>query len=95
MSVKEVNEKKEVTTAEFIAFMVCILLWYLDKQFQSNIFDGVDLGNLSDTKAQVLALAASYREVSDDNPNMIIFAGGFIYFFRKTQKMFYTWKTKE
>lgn len=85
--------KREYQTTEFWAVVIGALLWLLDKHTGTNILDILSDGNtITEAKVQVASIAASLREATGSNSNIIIYGALAVYVGRKVEKITSIWK---
>ena len=85
--------KREYKTTEFWAVVIGALLWLLDKHTGTNILDILSDGNtITDAKVQVASIAASLREATGSNSDIIVYGALAVYVGRKVEKITSIWK---
>lgn len=85
--------KREYQTTEFWAVVIGALLWLLDKHTGTNILDILSDGNtITEAKVQVASIAASLREATGTNSDIIVYGALAIYVGRKVEKITSIWK---
>jgi len=85
--------KREWQTTEFWAVVAGAALWLIDKYTGTNILDVLPDGQaLTDAKVQVAAIAASLREATGSDSDVVIYGAMAIYVGRKVEKVVKIWK---
>ena len=85
--------KREYKTTEFWAVVIGALLWLLDKHTGTNILDILSDGNtITEAKVQVASIAASLREATGSNSDIILYGALVVYVVRKVEKITSIWK---
>ena len=85
--------KREWQTTEFWAVVAGAALWLVDKWTGTNILDVLSDGQaLTDAKVQVAAIAASLREATGSDSDIIVYGAVAVYFGRKVEKVVAIWK---
>ena len=85
--------KREYQTTEFWAVVVGAALWIIDKWTGTNILDVLSDGQaLTDAKVQVAAIAASLREATGSDSDIIVYGAVAVYVGRKVEKVIAIWK---
>ena len=85
--------KREYQTTEFWAVVIGALLWLLDKHTGTNILDILSDGNtITEAKVQVASIAASLREATGSNSDIILYGALAVYVGRKVEKITSIWK---
>lgn len=85
--------KREYQTTEFWAVVIGALLWLLDKHTGTNILDILSDGNtITEAKVQVASIAASLREATGSNSDIIVYGALAVYVGRKVEKITSIWK---
>ena len=85
--------KREWQTTEFWAVVAGAALWLLDKWTGTNILDVLSDGQaLTDAKVQVAAIAASLREATGSDSDIIVYGAVAVYVGRKVEKIVGLWK---
>lgn len=85
--------KREYQTTEFWAVVIGALLWLLDKHTGTNILDILSDGNtITEAKIQVASIAASLREATGSNSDIIVYGALAVYVGRKVEKITSIWK---
>ena len=85
--------KREYQTTEFWAVVIGALLWLLDKHIGTNILDILSDGNtITEAKVQVASIAASLREATGSNSDIIVYGALAVYVGRKVEKITSIWK---
>lgn len=79
--------KREYKTTEFWTLVALVIVWLLDRWFGGGIFDQVNLNEITDAKAQVLALAAELRGEEGTGSTILLVAGFIVYAGRKIEKI--------
>ena len=82
--------KREYKTTEFWAVVIGALLWLLDKHTGTNILDILSDGNtITEAKVQVASIAASLREATGSNSDIIVYGALAVYVGRKGRKDYF------
>lgn len=81
------GQEREFSRTEFIALVLSVVIWLIDKRYGTDILSSVDAGEFTAARAQVLQLAAAWRETAGGNPDLAIYVGVLIYVGRKAEKM--------
>ena len=85
--------KREYQTTEFWAVVAGAALWLVDKWTGTNILDVLSDGHaLTDAKVQVAAIAASLREATGSDSDIIVYGAVAVYVGRKVEKVIAIWK---
>ena len=85
--------KREWQTTEFWAVVIGAILWLIDKWTGTNILDVLSDGQaLTDAKVQVAAIAASLREATGSDSDIIVYGAVAVYVGRKVEKVVKIWK---
>lgn len=85
--------KREWKTTEFWAVVIGAILWLIDKWTGTNILDVLSDGQaLTDAKVQVAAIAASLREATGSDSDIIVYGAVAVYVGRKVEKVVAIWK---
>ena len=85
--------KREYKTTEFWTVVLGALLWLLDKHTGTNILDILSDGNIiTEAKVQVASIAASLREATGSNSDIIVYGALAVYIVRKVEKITSIWK---
>ena len=85
--------KREYQTTEFWEVVIGALLWLLDKHTGTNILDILSDGNtITEAKVQVASIAASLREATGSNSDIIVYGALAVYVGRKVEKITSIWK---
>ena len=85
--------KREYKTTEFWTVVLGALLWLLDKYTGTNILDILSDGNIiTEAKVQVASIAASLREATGSNSDIIVYGALAVYIGRKVEKITSIWK---
>lgn len=85
--------KREYKTTEFWAVVIGALLWLLDKHTGTNILDILSDGNtITEAKVQVASIAASLRDATGSNSDIIVYGALAVYVGRKVEKITSIWK---
>ena len=85
--------KREYQTTEFWAVVIGASLWLIDKWTGTNILDVLSDGQaLTDAKVQVAAIAASLREATGSDSDIIVYGAVAVYVGRKMEKVIAIWK---
>ena len=85
--------KREYQTTEFWAVVIGVILWLIDKWTGTNILDVLSDGQaLTDAKVQVAAIAASLREATGSDSDIIVYGAVAVYVGRKVEKVIAIWK---
>ena len=85
--------KPEYKTTELWAVGVAAALWLVDKWVGTNVLDTLADGQpLTEAKVQVAAIAASLREATGSDSELLIYAAMAVYFGRKAEKVVALWK---
>ena len=85
--------KREWQTTEFWAVVAGAALWLLDKWTGTSILDVLSDGQaLTDAKVQVAAIAASLREATGSDSDIIVYGAVAVYVGRKVEKVVKVWK---
>ena len=80
------SERREYQATEFWAVAGTVALWLADRYFGGSLLDQVHLAEISDAKAQVLALAAELRG-EGGGTTLLVVAGLVVYVGRKLEKI--------
>ena len=85
--------KREYQTTEFWAVVIGAILWLLDKWTGTSILDVLSDGQaLTGAKVQVAAIAASLREATGSDSDIIVYGAVAVYVGRKVEKVIAIWK---
>ena len=85
--------KPEYKTTELWAVGVAAALWLVDKWAGTNVLDVLADGQtVTEAKVQVAAIAASLREATGSDSDLILYAALVVYFGRKVEKVVALWK---